>query len=85
MAIIDKHERDIEVAWVAGVSSNPDKHGKFKKPKDFYDSKQSRDTVLYGKDYVKKQADFTNYDKFRKGFASFDWGSKLILPKKEGR
>lgn len=86
LAVIDQHERNVETAWVAGVSSNPGKNGKFKKPTDFFDGTKARNVTLYGKSYGnKKKADFTNYDKYKEGFANFDWSSKLIIPKKKER
>ncbi|WP_107839452.1 hypothetical protein [Metasolibacillus meyeri] len=81
LAVIDAQERAIHAAWVAGISSRQTK-GKPAPPHKYFDADAARKQIIDGTTTRKKQADFTLYDRMKKGLKSFDW-YKAFVPKEK--
>lgn len=74
LANIDRFERQVQSAWIAGIVSKQKRSRKEPPAKKYFDAEKARKEVLSGTNETKPiELDFTNYNQMREELKTFNW------------
>jgi hypothetical protein len=74
LANIDRFERQVQSAWIAGIVSKQKRSRKEPPAKKYFDAEKARKEVLSGTNKTKPiELDFTNYNQMREELKTFNW------------